>query len=149
MTTRRGYLRILLALAVLAFILPGQSSLGIAPAEEQTPPEVRRGLESALQSKAAALMNEKNEAGQPYKRGIYSKKFHKVDDSTYKVSFHVNTALTGEMTTERYMLTLTGQGADWKVTKEELQDTYTGLYRAVRPIASAGSSMPSRSSVRV
>src|SRR5215813_10307967 len=58
----------------------------------EVPLEVRSALEEVLQAKVKALLAEKDKDGQPYRRGSFSKIFHRVDDSTYQAAFHRDTA---------------------------------------------------------
>ena len=116
------------SMTVIAFSLTPQV-MATALADDPVPPEVRDGIQAALQSRVTALMTEKNADGVPLKRGYYSRLYHKVDDNTYKVSFKIDTALKENMVAERYLYTLTKDSAGWKITKEDLVDTYKGLFR--------------------
>ena len=96
----------------------------------------REAIEMVLKKKAADRANEKDKDGIGYKRGTYSKSFKKVDAATYLVSFHQEIIedkaqeSTDQLRTEQYEFTLTkGRDGKWTVTKEELKDTYIGLYR--------------------
>ncbi len=123
------------ALLVPAFSVLLGIGAGLAstpPAESETPLEVRKGIEQALIEKARDLGKEKDEQGKPYKRCNYSHSFRRVDDSTYKVGFHIDTATPENLVTERYVLTLKASGGKWSITGEELQDTYKGLFRLLR-----------------
>lgn len=103
-------------------------------AEDEVPYEVRRPIENLLKAKAAALLDERNADGVQFRRGTYSRTFHRVDDSTYTVSFNRDTAGKDDLVTERLLLTFEkeGDGNNWKLAKEEVQDSYQGL---IRPVA--------------
>jgi len=122
---------LLITAFALAFLCGTQAAWSApAPATEATP-EVQKELEVAVRARVAAIASEKNQQGQAYKRAISSRSFQKVDDSTYQVGLHVDTANGQEQVTERYLLTLKNKGGDWVIDKEELQDTYKGLFRGV------------------
>ena len=89
-----------------------------------------------LQKRVADLAKEKDAAGHAYKRGVYSKSYQRVDDSTYTVGMHVATAGPEQMKVERYTLTLV-KNADgtWAITKEDLKDSYDKMWRTVVPEA--------------
>src|SRR5207249_3957455 len=106
---------------------------GTAPAAAEVPdvPEdIRTALEAAMTAKMSTLFDEKNEDGQLYKRGTFSRQFRKVDDETYQVTSHRDTASKDALTTERFLVTLKKDpSGKWKVASEDLQDTYKNLYR--------------------
>src|SRR6185369_13591327 len=67
-----------------------------------------------------------------FKRGAFSKSFARVDDNTYLASFTQDTASVDRLKTERLQLTLTkGAAGQWAVSKEEVKDTFEGLWRRV------------------
>ena len=116
--------------------------LAVAPApparavQDLVPYLDREAIEGLLKAKVAELANAKDKDGIGYKRGAYSKTFKRVDASTYLISFHEDTIegkareLTDQMKTERYVLTLSkGGDRKWTIAKQELEDTYVGLYR--------------------
>ncbi|HET6372644.1 MAG TPA: hypothetical protein VFG76_05020, partial [Candidatus Polarisedimenticolia bacterium] len=113
------------------------SLLCLGPSQASSPPpadtgislEVQRGIETALREKVAAISGEKNDKGEPFKRAIFSKTFHRVDDGTYLASLHVDKAMGANLVVERHRLTVTGAGRDWTVGKDELEDTFEGLHR--------------------
>ena len=107
---------------------PEKQSAGVAQ-DAAVPDDVRAGIEKALKGKVETLLKEKTPEGANTKRGTYSRSFRKVDDSTYQVTFHVDTASERTMKTERYLLTLKKEGLEWKIANEELKDTYTDLHR--------------------
>ena len=105
-------------------------------AEDPVPYLDREAIEGLLKAKVAELANAKDKDGIGYKRGTYSKSFRKVDASTYLVSFHEATVeektqeSTDQVKTERYELTVSkGSDKKWTITKQELKDTFVGLYR--------------------
>ena len=103
-------------------------------ADTSMPFELRRDIENALKDRVSDLLKDKNAEGVSYKRGTYSKSFRKVDDTTCKVTFHVDTAEKSKMTTQRFLLTLKQDSQNkekWKIVSEELQDTYSDVYRPV------------------
>jgi hypothetical protein len=103
-----------------------------AGTDDAVPPDVRKGLEAAMKQKSDSLLAEKNEKGESFKRGAWSKSFRKVDEQTYQGTLHVDTALGENMKTERLTVTLknAGDGA-WSITSHEVQDTYEGLHRGI------------------
>src|SRR5262245_61871240 len=123
-------------LAVLVGALLVLAALSVARAEDNVPYLDRDAIEIVLKKKVSDLANEKDKDGIGYKRGTYSKSFKKVDAKTYLVSFHVGTIeaeaqpSTDQVRTERFELTLSkGNDGKWSITKQELKDTYIGLYR--------------------
>jgi hypothetical protein len=129
-----------LALPVTGCLLTAALAIAASPvvlaAEDNVSYADRDAIEIVLKKKAADLANEKDKDGIGYKRGTYSKSFKKVDASTYLVSFHQDTIedkaqeSTDQLRTERYELTVTkGRDGKWTIAKQELKDTYIGLYR--------------------
>ncbi len=126
----------LLSRLALAFTLAWLLGPGAPPAvgdplpDAETPPEVQKGIEAALRAKVGALLAEKNDKGEPYRRGIYSRSFHRVDDSTYQVGLHVDRAMGPDLEVERYLVTLTqNTSGDWVISKEELKESFDWLHR--------------------
>ena len=98
----------------------------------------REAIENLLKGKAADLSNEKDKDGIGYKRGTYSKSFKKVDASTFTVAFHEDTIEpegddhSQHVKTERYELVVQKDAkGNWSLGKQELKDTYVGLYRGI------------------
>src|SRR5206468_12030883 len=86
------------------------------------------------QEKVSALRGEKNQDGVPYKRATFSRHFKKVDDSTYQVTFHCDTARDNDtLLTEHFLVTLKKDPSSekWKAASEDLLDSYSNLYRLV------------------
>ena len=109
-------------------------ALGVARpalATDDVPLSVRNGIQEVLQAKVKVLLEERNDEGHRYIRGTYSRKFRKVDESTFQVTFHKDTARNDRMVTERYLLTLELTGNRWEIVSEEIQDSFDGLYRSV------------------
>ncbi len=123
------------ACALVALIAIAAAPLARA-AEDPVPPLDREAIENLVKAKVAELASAKDKDGIGHKRGTYSKSFKKVDASTYLVSFHEATIeektqeSTDQVRTERYQLTVSkGSDKKWTITKQELQDTFVGLYR--------------------
>jgi hypothetical protein len=132
--------RRLLSLPLTACALAAVLAIAVAPGVRAIDDNVsyvdRDAIEIVLKQKVADLANAKNKDGIGYKRGTYSKSFKKIDASTYLISFHEATIeektreSTDQVKTERYELTLTkGSDRKWTITKQELKDTFVGLYR--------------------
>jgi len=103
-------------------------------ADDQVPEEDRASIEALLKKKIAALLEEKDAKGLPYKRGAYSRLFHRLAPDTYQVTFYQDTIRSSAsegptLQTERYRLTVKKAGTDWTIANQELEDTYAGLYR--------------------
>jgi hypothetical protein len=126
--------RALLALslfALVAVIVP------VRAADEAVVPQAdREAIEAIIKKRIADLANERDKDGIGIKRGTFSKSFKKLSATSYVVAFHQDTIEaktqpdTDQLKTERHALTF-GKGADgkWTMTKDELKDTYVGLYR--------------------
>jgi len=74
----------------------------------------------------------KNADGQATKKAVYSKTPRQVDDSSWEVSLHVNTAEADRQVTERYAIPVqkNAQGK-WALGEPKVVDTYVGLFRNV------------------
>src|SRR5262245_39439284 len=115
---------------LLASVSPARAS------DEPIPQADREAVDAIVQKKIADLAGEKDKEGIGTKRGTFSKSFKKLSPNSYLVTFHVDTiepkALpdTDQLKTERHALTF-NKGADgrWAMAKDELKDTYVGLYR--------------------
>ena len=85
---------------------------------------------------AKKVEESKNADGVKNKYATYSKRPRKVDEGTYLVTVHVNTAEEGQQVTQRYDLTLrkAAGGKGWTVGEEKLLDTYIGLYRTTETL---------------
>jgi hypothetical protein len=121
--------------AVAALLALGGAAA--ARASDDTPADVREGIEIVLKNKVADLLSQKDKDGVSTKRGTYSRSFRKVDDATYLATFHVDTVepspddpKTDRLRTERYELTMKGfAGSPWKIAREDLKETSANLYR--------------------
>ena len=124
---------------MLRFVLPALIGLGLllpaaaADAEgvEGVDEEALRSIELLMQQRVAELYKEKNQDGLRYRQGRYSHNYEKVDEDTYLIPFHRDTAIGDSMLTERLTLTVTREGKKWAVTDEILEDSYQGLYRTI------------------
>ena len=115
-----------------ALIVPSARPAKAAGQASDVPEEVRNGIDPVLKEKVKKLLDEKDANGQPFKRGSWSKNFRKVDDSTWLVAFHRDTASPDRLRTERFELKLAGdKSGKWTVASEELKDSYDNLFRRV------------------
>jgi len=121
-----------LLLATLAAIFAPRVCAGEDPVNYMD----REAIENLLNKKVDDLAAEKNKDGIGYKRGTYAKAFQKIDASSYLIAFHQDTVeaqaqdATDQIKTERYDLTVTkGTNGKWTLTKQDLKDSYVGLYR--------------------
>ncbi len=73
----------------------------------------------------------KNADGTKNKYATYSKSPRKVDDGTWLVTVHVNTAEEGRQVTERYDVTVkrAADAKNWTVADSKVVDTYVALFR--------------------
>ncbi|MGD8374727.1 MAG: M1 family aminopeptidase [Acidobacteriota bacterium] len=124
MRTPRTVQIFLVAMLFLGSV-PGLASAGDADEE------ALREIEAVMKERVAELYREKNEDGLRYRQGRYSHNYEKVDENTYLVPFHRDTALKDSMVTERFTLTVTRNGKRWEVSDELLEDSYQGLTRTV------------------
>jgi hypothetical protein len=103
-------------------------------AEPSIPDDVRAAITEVLRNKVKALVDERDKDGVATKRGSYSRHYRKAGTNAYQVAFHRDTIQEDQsLVTERFLLTVSKAPATaaWSVTKEELQDTYRGLFRAI------------------
>ena len=99
--------------------------------DEKMPYQLRADLERVLKDKADDLWKDKNEAGLRFQRGSYSKRFDKIDDTTYQGLFSKDTASEDRMRTDAYRITIKGSGSKWEISDEELLGSYERLIRGV------------------
>ncbi|MCZ6832164.1 MAG: hypothetical protein O7F11_00310, partial [Acidobacteria bacterium] len=123
--------RFLLFLGVCLMAWGAVASPPVLAMENDIPFALQQRLEEPLQARVKSLLRERNDLDNPYKRGAFSRSFQKIDDSTYQVSFNLDTAEGGLMTTQRFLYTLKldAAGGAWRIAGKELQDTFSGLYR--------------------
>jgi hypothetical protein len=120
----------LLGCAMGLLLVGGVTPLWSA-SEEDMAFQLRADLELVLKAKADDLWNEKNEQGLHFQRGSYSKRFTKVDESTYQGLFSKDTASDDRMRTDAYRITLKASGSSWEISEEEHLGTYERLIREV------------------
>jgi hypothetical protein len=132
----RRLMKLSITACALAAVLVIASAPPVRAVEDQVPYLDREAIEGLLKAKVAELAAAKDKDGIGYKRGTYSKSFKSVDASTYLISFHEATIeektqeSTDQVKTERYELTVhKGNDGKWAITKQELKDTFIGLYR--------------------
>lgn len=123
---RRAAGRTLLLLGVI--LATGAASAGL-PQDEELPWGLKQQILFPIKEWVGRLKDSKNAAGLPNKRGTYSRTPRRVDESTYEVTVHVDTAGDTQQLTERYLLTVRKAGRDWKVGDARVVDTYSGTYR--------------------
>ncbi len=93
--------------------------------------EAQADIYAPVKEWAKKIEDSKDAGGAKNKIATYSKVPRKVDESTYHVAVHVNTAEAGRQVTERYELTVR-RNADskaWSVAEAKVVDTYVGLFR--------------------
>jgi len=119
------------AILLILFAVVPVSAWSI-PAASDAPPEISKELQAVMNARIGEILSQRNADGEPFKRAIASRSYRRVDDNTYQVGLHVDSAMGTELVTERYVVTLkAGADGDWAITNEELKDTYKGLYRGV------------------
>jgi len=102
----------------------------VGEVDESIPWDLRQQIEVPLQKRVEALLQEKNAAGIKNRRGQYSRRFVKVGDDAYRVTFTERTADKFRLKIDRYWLTVQRQGSDFEIVGEELRDTYDGMRRS-------------------
>jgi hypothetical protein len=107
--------------------------VAVVAAEPEIPAQTREGLEWALRDLVEILIADKDDNGWTYRRGTSSKNFERVDDDTYRVTWHEDTASEDRLKTERYTLALTRKsGTDhWEISERKLEDTLKDVIRLV------------------
>ncbi|MFQ5719969.1 MAG: hypothetical protein ACE5IK_10525, partial [Acidobacteriota bacterium] len=101
--------------------------------DDDIPYALKQALEVPLKARIDNLLRARDDDNNPYKRGTYSKHFMRIDDDTYQVVFHLDTAMPDHMTTERRVVTLKRDPSTdtWAIADEKVVDTYSGLERRV------------------
>lgn len=130
----RKFMYRLVAAAALVSLTAAGSTL-VRAADDDVPQNVRDAIETVLKDKVKSLSEEKDSSGVGYKRGTYSKIFHRIDDSTYAVAFTQDTIepapdnASAELKTERFEFTIKKDASGaWKIAKQDLKDSFIGLY---------------------
>jgi hypothetical protein len=106
---------------------PSAGGKGIEPA-------VQRALERTLRAFVKELLAGKNEEGESFRRGSFSRHFRDSGDGSYQVFVHVDTADKEKLLTERRLLTLAkAESAKdaWSITAQSVVDRYEGLRRSI------------------
>src|SRR4029453_14525457 len=124
------------ALLTLSLFALTAAAIPARAADVAVPQADREAIEAIVKKKIADLASEKDKDGIGTKRGTFSKSFKKLSPTSYEVTFHQDTIEpktqpeTNQLKTERHALTFT-KGADgrWAMSKDDLKDTYVGLYR--------------------
>ena len=125
---RRRSVATVLVTLVWAIVLSGPVAAGSD--DEGLSYSFTQSLLAPVQKWAAEVRKEKNAAGRPFKRVAYSRKPHKVDENTYEVTAHVNTADEARQVTERYTLVVKQEpGKGWEIVDKQLVDSRVALYR--------------------
>jgi hypothetical protein len=125
---RRRWLGIV-ALAALAghgLWAPGRAA---TPSGEPPADEVE-GVLQAVEKWAAEIGKEKNANGAAFKKLAFSRKPRKVDDATYQVAAHVNTAEETRQLTEQYRVTVKKTSGKWEIAQKEVVDSVVKLVRS-------------------
>jgi len=124
------------ALLTLSLFALTAAAIPARAADVAVPQADREAIEAIVKKKIADLAGEKDAAGIGIKRGTFSKSFKKLTPTSYLVAFHTDTIEpkvqpdTDQMKTERHALTFNkGGDGKWTIAKDELKDTYVGLYR--------------------
>jgi hypothetical protein len=115
------------ALLVLTVPVPAAE----AADSDEIPIQLREELEAVVGARAGEIYAEKDASGRRFQRANFSKKFHKVDDDTYRVTFTKDIVTDNRLKTERYLLTLRKSGSKWVAGDEELQSSYVRMLREV------------------
>lgn len=120
------YLQICFAAVLALSSPPVAASTGAA---EEIPWALKQELFVPVQQWASQFKESKNSAGVKNKSITFSRTPIPLEDESYGVTVHVNTALDDIQETERYELIVSKSGSKWEVSKEELKEKYVGLYR--------------------
>jgi hypothetical protein len=92
--------------------------------------ETRRALEESVKSWIGKrAQGGENEFGKPTVRGHFSRYFAPLDDGSYNVTVHIETAGPQTKLTERFLLTLKNGANGFEVVDDALQDSYSGQHR--------------------
>ena len=122
--------RLAAALALGLLLAVGGGVRAAAPTGSELSWDQREKIVAPVGAWAGEVAKEKNAAGASLKKVAYSRLPRRVDDVTYTVTAHVNTAGDSKQTTERYRLTLKQDAGKWSIADKTLEDTYVGLFRA-------------------
>ncbi|MBD3868698.1 MAG: hypothetical protein IFK94_11285 [Acidobacteria bacterium] len=107
--------------------------LGVSTAAAQcevADEDLRYLLKVELDKRIETLLDHKTPGGFQDRHGSYGRKFCKVDDTTYTVTFTERTATATQLKADRYTLTLKQTGPrKWEIADEKLEHSFDGLYR--------------------
>jgi peptidase M1-like protein len=127
----------LMPVLLVAALLPAASLVvtgraGAADVQPETiSPLLQVALEEPLKRRVSELLAERNDKGEQFRRGGYSPRLRRIDDETYQAAFHRETASPERLLVERFLITLKPGVArgSWAIASEDLQDSYSNLYR--------------------
>jgi hypothetical protein len=123
-------LRTFLGAALMA-MLAMPAAANASQACDDVGDELRAELKRAMSERRKEIA-EHEVNGVKNKRTTLSNTFCKVDDDTYQVTMHVDTAEKTKLIAERYLVTLkrdTSSKVGWAIGSEDVQETWDGLRR--------------------
>lgn len=118
------------ATALVGMALFAGPSPGLAE-EEALPLALVQALTEPLEREVGELAARRNEDGDRFMRGSYTRPFQPLEDGGYQVGFFRDTASKGSLLTERFRLTLRKDPARnaWTIAERKLEDSVTLLHR--------------------
>ncbi|MDH3785281.1 MAG: hypothetical protein OEV00_08140, partial [Acidobacteriota bacterium] len=126
-----GALMPAVALLATVMLLPAPARAAGESGDSEIPGPLKTAITYKLQDRIKEAVGQKNAQGKRFKRGAYSSRFEKVDDTTYAATVQIDTAFETSMQTERIRMILDVEGSAKVSVREELiEDTYTALYRS-------------------
>ena len=126
-----GMVFLLASLLVSAVPILAESDDDALAPFETVDEDLRNLLNVPMQKRVEAILNEKNGEGFQHRRGRFSEKFRKLDDTTYQTIFIERTAGRTILKVDRFLLTLKNtEGRKWEIAKEELLQSYDGMRRS-------------------
>jgi hypothetical protein len=113
---RSTIVRVAVAFLLLAATL-APSAVVAGDGSEELDIQLREQFDEIVGRWAEKIWDERNDAGDRYKRASFSQNYRKVDDSTYKVAYSLDTIVEeGQLRTELCDATLSKASGKWELT---------------------------------
>ena len=127
-----GYRAAAIAFGALVVLLVASApSVAVEPAVEEIDVQLREQFDAITKEWAGEVWDERNEAGDRYKRASFSKNYRKVDEATYRVTYSLDTAEAERLRTELVEATISKASGSWELTDHAVKIEYAEMVRDV------------------